>query len=280
MGAKISVVVPVYNGGRTLGEQLTALAEQDGINDAEVIIADNGSTDNTRAVIAEHAPLFRCLRVVDASTRRGGAAALNAGIAAASGECILLCDDDDHVQPGWLRGLLENSRDGLAVGAWVAITDDSPPAGNGVPGAGTLTPFLPYGLSANMGFPRALWQQLDGFDEALTTGYDLDFCWRTQLCGHSYVVAPDALIHKRQRSTTRAAWQQHVTYGESSVLLYRKHRKHGMRRKPVTILRRYAWLVTRSPLLWRADVKIVWVRLAAGCAGRLRGSLRLRTLYL
>jgi GT2 family glycosyltransferase len=277
MGAKVSVVIPVYNSAHVIAHQLEALAQQNGIDGAEVVVADNGCTDETLAVVARYAPSFRSLRVVDASARRGAPAAANQGIEAADGEVILLCNDDDQVQPGWLTALLDHCQDGVAVGAWVPMTGEMCLSDKVVPS--TAATFLPYGINANIGFPRHLWEELGGFDETLPAAEDVDFCWRSQLSGFRFAVVPEAVIHKRLRTDVLSAWRQHFTYGFSEPLLYRNFRDRGMRRRLVTSARRYAWLLSRAPMLWRASVRTVWIRLAADCAGRLRGSIRFRVFF-
>jgi glycosyltransferase involved in cell wall biosynthesis len=53
---KISVVIPTFNSVKTLGEQLAALARQDGASRVGVVISDNGSTDDTQALARTFMP--------------------------------------------------------------------------------------------------------------------------------------------------------------------------------------------------------------------------------
>ncbi|MFA7097562.1 MAG: glycosyltransferase, partial [Gammaproteobacteria bacterium] len=64
---KLSVIIPCLNAERTIGEQLAALAGQRWPERWEVIVADNGSTDGTLAVVRSFADRLPGLRVVDAS---------------------------------------------------------------------------------------------------------------------------------------------------------------------------------------------------------------------
>jgi len=97
----VSVVVPVRQGARTLGEQLEALSRQTYSGEWELIICDNGSTDGTRGrALAWQGALP--LRIVDASAKKGVAHARNVGIEATRGAYVLICDADDVVDPaGW-----------------------------------------------------------------------------------------------------------------------------------------------------------------------------------
>ena len=77
-----SVVIPTYNAAATLDATLAALAAQEDVAPFEVVIADNGSVDDSAEVARRWADRLPLLRVVDASRARGVAAARNDGIRA------------------------------------------------------------------------------------------------------------------------------------------------------------------------------------------------------
>ena len=79
-GVAASVIIPVYNGAATLGEQLAALAPQTTDRPFEVLVCDNNSTDGTRTVVDEWVGRVPGLRVVDAFARQGPSHARNRGI--------------------------------------------------------------------------------------------------------------------------------------------------------------------------------------------------------
>ena len=93
----VSVIVACLNGQETLAEALESLTAQAWDGAFEILLADNGSTDASAAIFAEHARRHPHLRMrrVDASAERGKAAALNAGLAAAEGRAFLFVDCDD-----------------------------------------------------------------------------------------------------------------------------------------------------------------------------------------
>jgi glycosyltransferase involved in cell wall biosynthesis len=86
----ISCIVPVFNGERYIRETLDSILGQT-YSPVEVIVADDGSTDNTRAVVAGFGPRVTCLHQANA----GPAAARNLGLAAARGEFVAFLDSDD-----------------------------------------------------------------------------------------------------------------------------------------------------------------------------------------
>lgn len=89
----ISVILPVYNGAATVAVAIESL-EAGALPGIEVIVVDDGSTDDTAAVLAELAETRPWLRVLSC-THKGIAAALNAGIDAACGTYIARMDADD-----------------------------------------------------------------------------------------------------------------------------------------------------------------------------------------
>src|SRR5438045_2944663 len=101
----VSVIVPVRNGARWLGQQLAALERQRYGGRWEVVVVDNGSSDGSAAVAGDWAGRL-ALRTVGANRRRGINVARNAGAAVACGDLLAYCDADDQVAPGWLEALV------------------------------------------------------------------------------------------------------------------------------------------------------------------------------
>ena len=99
----VSVIMPVRNGSESLARQLEALRGQTYGGPWELIVADNGSVDDTPSVAEEFAGRVPGLRVVDASGRPGIGAARNAGAAAARGSFWLTATRTTRRQrDGWL----------------------------------------------------------------------------------------------------------------------------------------------------------------------------------
>ena len=91
---KVSVVVPVWNGARTVARALASIFAQSH-RDYEIVVVDDGSTDDTRAILAAHLDRIRLV----SQPNRGVSAARNAGVRASGSEYIAFLDDDDEWMP-------------------------------------------------------------------------------------------------------------------------------------------------------------------------------------
>ena len=96
-GIKVSVVIPAYNAGQTL-DQTLASARGQSHRHLEIIVVDDGSTDDTAAVAAAQVAEDPRVSVIS-QANAGVAAARNAGVAAAEGEFVALLDADDLWAP-------------------------------------------------------------------------------------------------------------------------------------------------------------------------------------
>ncbi len=98
----LSVILPNYNHGLFLPRAARALLAQEAPPD-EIIIVDDGSSDNSRAVIEELAARHPTIRVLWNETNCGAIPTLNRGIAAATGRYVYLAAADDWVMPGFFK---------------------------------------------------------------------------------------------------------------------------------------------------------------------------------
>lgn len=102
---KLSVVIPCYNERETI-EQVVKAARSAPIENIEIIIVDDGSTDGTVEVLKEKVTRLAD-RIIYQSQNRGKGAALRAGFAAANGDIILVQDADLEYSPSDYPALLE-----------------------------------------------------------------------------------------------------------------------------------------------------------------------------
>jgi glycosyltransferase involved in cell wall biosynthesis len=125
----ISVVIPVRNAAPTIARTLRSLVPDTGLI-SEILVMDDGSTDETSAVAAKMAQLYGLPLTVIPVCAGSAGGARNAGIAKATGAYIYLLDADDELAAGGLsllhRALCQNKRAGLSVGATIRRTAGRP----------------------------------------------------------------------------------------------------------------------------------------------------------
>jgi glycosyltransferase involved in cell wall biosynthesis len=283
----VSVIIPVRDGEATLGEELEALARQTYRGAWEVVIADNGSTDGTRAVADEWAIKLPSLRVVDASARPGSSHARNVGAAAARGSFLAFCDADDVVDEQWLAelvaaGLVHDLVGGVQEAA--RLNDQrvqswrSPRKTQALV---TALDFLAFAPTSTLGVWADVYETVGGLRSEYVQAHDVEFSWRAQLAGFDLGFAPQAIVHYRYRSTPRSIARQAYWSAYDAAQLYCDYRHDGV--PPPNLrhsLRRLVWLVVRSPLLVDPARRGTWVRRGADAAGRVIGSLTFRVLYV
>ncbi|HEX8897716.1 MAG TPA: glycosyltransferase, partial [Chthoniobacterales bacterium] len=223
----VSIIVCSYNGAKTLVACLESLGRIDYPN-YEVILVDDGSTDNTREIAAR----FPNVRYVH-QTNHGLSHARNHGAAIAKGEIFAYTDSDCMADPDWLYYLMSTLLSGNYAG--VGGPNVSPPAQSWVQACVAAAPGGPSHVlltdtiaehipGCNMAWYRWAFENIGGFDpEYHKAGDDVDFCWRVQQAGHAIAFSPTAIVWHHRRFTLRAFRKQQEGYGEAESMLRFKH---------------------------------------------------------
>ena len=196
----ISVVTPTRNRVDRLARLRDGLAEQTvGPEAFEWIVVDDASDDATASLVEDAAATSAFeVRGVRNDAARGPGAARNAGVALARAPLVAFIDDDCVPTPGWLEAHL---------GA--ANEDDFVLQGPAAPDPSELDLLGPFSRSlwidhagppfetANIVYPRALFERLGGFESETfrLTGEDMDLALRAIAAGARSEWAPDALVH-------------------------------------------------------------------------------------
>lgn len=112
----LSIIIPVYNVSRYLSKCLDSILNQDiAYKDYEIIVVNDGSTDNSGEIAQEYANKYSNIRLIS-QDNQGLSGARNTGISVARGEYIQFVDSDDFLEPNMLGKLLNRvQRDKLDV---------------------------------------------------------------------------------------------------------------------------------------------------------------------
>ncbi len=230
----VEVIVPVYNGLRTLPACIDALLQQTLVPQA-VWVVDNGSTDGTYEWLLERSreePRLRVLREL----RRGQAAARNAALRGGEAEVVAFTDADCVPEPTWLERLLEGYGDDRVGAVAGAVVGHAPRnvverylsvAAFPTPREAQITegyefPTVAF-YTANLSVRTQVLRAIGGFDEAMPPADDLDVCCRILRAGWRIAYTPAARVGHVHRSRLWAMLARFYQYGASRPKVLRKH---------------------------------------------------------
>lgn len=205
--ARVSVVIANHNYGRFLGDAIASALNQTSPA-FEVIVVDDGSTDESHEVVHSFGSRIRVVR----QENRGVSAARNRGIGESRGELVAFLDADDWWLPEKLARQVEGFRrenvgmvyTGLRyvdVCGNVLSTTTSGRSGRVLEDLALLrAPGVPASGSSPV-VRRSVLEKVGGFDEALSTSADWDL-WRRVACHYEIEFVPEPLTIYRQHGSS------------------------------------------------------------------------------
>jgi glycosyltransferase involved in cell wall biosynthesis len=279
---ELSVVIPCRNGARTISSQLEALSAQDWDGTWEIIVADNGSTDDTQEIVRSYQTRLPRLRLIDACSRPGAAHARNVGARAACGQAIVFCDADDEAGIGWLAAMgnalrrhdfVANRMDFEKLNSVWITAGMRNTQGSQLPKI-SYPPYLSYAGGGGLGIKRALHEDVGGFDESLPQLQDTDYCFRIQRQGVELHFVEDALMHVRFSDQPRALFRQTRRWARFNVLMYKRY-GGGMRLDHPWRHHFSTWraLIRCAPHALHKETRVGWVRTLGWQIGLLQGAI-------
>lgn len=227
----VSVVIPTYNRADMLGETLDSVASQT-FADWECIVVDDGSTDDTRALVETYArrdPRFRYVWQENASC----AAARNHGVRVAEGRYIAFLDSDDLFRPDkleWQVRLLDDNPDAVMVygNTWM-FTHGEPERGRLYQENLTDKPagdaFEQLLVCSSIYAPlvrTSVFRQTRGFDEEMKCAEDWDAWLELSKFGKTLFEPRIALDYRVHSGNKSGASLHHVGY---AMKVFRRHVK-------------------------------------------------------
>jgi glycosyltransferase involved in cell wall biosynthesis len=303
----ISVVIGVYNGADKIGNCLESLLAQDYPSTAyDIIVVENGSTDNTTEVVERYPHPVRLYQ----NPVRGLAPARNFGLLRSDADIIATTDADCIANPNWLSELVKPYADAEIGGVCGPIlaydggdrsiveqfSDEYAPLVNFCSGDGE---FLPHFCGANASYRRHLLNRIGGFNDKMLTGEDIDVSWRLQLeTGARLHYAEKAIIHHHHRTTREALGRLYRHYGFGEILLDTMYRNYpgyprtlgfqirrileqtaALPRYALSALLRRIRLAAGKVTPYQAAVPLLWFLIESNCIrGKLQGIVATRLM--
>lgn len=270
---RMAVVVPVRDRPEALRRCLSALfsvSVQPSSPPIPIVVVDDGSTDAAahEAIVAGFAAEGRNVSIVRRAVSGGPAIARMDGAAAARlldhrVELVAFVDSDVEVSVFWmdpLLGLFDDPTVGLVAPRVRHVAcDDSGGAGRGldrfesarspldlgpVPARVSPNTRVSYVPAASIVVRLCAFDEVNGFDPALSVGEDVDLVWRLVQSGWRCRYEPRSEVVHRGRTSARALLRRRVEYGESAAAL---DLRHPHRLEPV---RGSRWSLAFAAAVW------------------------------
>ena len=233
-----SVIVPTHNRIRVLPNCLEHVLRQEYPAESfEVVVVDNGSTDDTETLVAAWKPSAFAVRYV-VEPRPGVARARNTALAATTGSVIAFLDDDVRPPADWLerlcRPILSRTADAVAGGVRLAPHLERPwmerTHRTWLADTGYLDPREPQEMvSANMAIGRHVLARVPAFDPelgpgALGQGEDALLSWQLLRAGFQIAPALDVAVeHHFDASRLQRASFRDAAERRGRTLAYQQH---------------------------------------------------------
>ena len=228
VAVRYSVVIPAYNAGRTLPDTLAALRNQSvPPEDYEVIVLDDGSTDETPSVVRRLGA--KCIT----QPNRGPAAARNSGVRAARGEFVLFTDADCVPERDWIRQMtlpFRNQRTAGVKGAY--RTRQTEPAARFAQAEfedryDLLEKFPAIDMvdTYSAAFRRDVLVSMGLFDESfpVASNEDTELSYRLCAAGHRLVFNRKAVVYHRHPDTFSKYLRLKFKRAYWRMVVYRKY---------------------------------------------------------
>jgi len=240
VAATIDVVVPVHDKYELTSDCLSHLARQTVAH--RVIVVDDGSRDGTPARLREQWPQAS---VVEMGATRGYTRAVNRGVAAGSGEYVVLLNNDVQVHEDFLQRIVAPMQadarvgsvaslmlrpggqtiDSVGVAADVTLAGYARLQGRSAAEAASVSPVLAGPEGTAGAYRRSAWEQAGGLDETIRAYMEvLDLALRLRAAGWLSALAPDAAgVHLGSSSYGRRSAGQRRLAGFSRAYLLRRY---------------------------------------------------------
>ena len=222
----VSVIIPAYNSEATIGSCLESLTNQNYKEDYEIIVVDDGSTDNTKGEVKKFDVKFL-------EQKHGGpAVARNLGAKKAAGEIILFTDADCVPEADWIEKMCGPFKDESVVGVQGAYKTKQ---------RRVVARFVQYEIEERYGimkkagsidfigsysaaYRKDVFHAFEGFDKdfPIASGEDTDLSYRLASQGYKMIFEPGAIVYHEHPSQMMDYLKMKFYRAYWRVSLYRK----------------------------------------------------------
>jgi len=237
-----SIIIPAYNAANRISACLEALLAQNTARNYEIIVVDDGSTDNTAEIVKQ----YHQVRLIT-QANAGPASARNHGVEEAAGKMVLFIDDDCIASPDWSERMLAPFDDPELIGAKGAyLTNQKELTARFVQieyeekyDVLAKHQYIDFIDTYSAAFRYREFLNAGGYDNRFSTASteDQEFSFRLANMGHKMIFIPDAKVRHTHVSTISGYIRKKYKIGYWKVLtLIRNPNKiSGDSHTPVTL---------------------------------------------
>lgn len=221
---KVSIVIPCYNDAAYIEQAVLSALNQTYPN-IEVIVVDDGSNTETKAVLNKLEPKITQLITQD---NKGQSAARNEGIKVAKGDFIFVMDSDDFIAPSLCEEAVAVFTSDISlkiVSCQATLLYSDQKTEIYIPKGGDISAFMYQNcaLGTSM-FKKEDWQRINGYDETMRSGFeDWEFFIRLLKSGGTTFVIEKPLYTYRKREASTTSKANKVRYDLWNYI-FTKHR--------------------------------------------------------
>ncbi len=248
----LSIIIPNFNGRQLLEKNLPLVLEA--VGKSQVVIVDDGSTDESAEFIKKH---FPGVTLIEKVTNSGFATSVNLGVKAAKGDIVFLLNSDAVPQKNCLVELVKHFQDGqvFAVGCLDESIEDNRVVKRGR-GIGKFTRgFLIHtrgetnktntlwASGGSSAFRKSIWEKLGGMDELYNPFYweDIDLSYRALKSGYLIVFESKAIVtHRHGEGSIQKAFSEkkikQIAYRNQFIFVWKNINSKSY------ILKHFLWL--------------------------------------
>lgn len=232
--ATASIIIPTFNGAFRIENCLDSLVKQTAGRDVEILVVDDGSTDNTAEVVRR----YSSVRLIS-QANAGPAAARNRGAQDAQGTILLFTDDDCVPMPDWLEAMLGTFNDPEVVGAkGIYRTHQKSLAARFVQieyedkyRLMASLPSIDFIDTYSAGFRRERFLEMSGYDTSfpVACAEDVDLSYRMSARGWKMKFVPAAIVYHTHPNTFWRYLKKKYKFAFWRVLAVRKNPSKGVK---------------------------------------------------
>jgi len=231
----ISVIIPCYNAGDTIGKCVEHVLNSNYPKPMEIIIVDDGSNDADTKKALKH--LEKKVKVIYKPSNAGKAAALNTGIKECKGELVACLDSDSYVEKDALINMVKTmlkDEKNCAVTAFIKVHKPN----SILTWIQEIEYYCAFGFNmlsyARLNsvfvtpgpmtlFRKKVFDEIGGFDENNPTE-DLEICWRIRKYGYKISYSKDAIVYTEVPTKIKPLLKQRERWYRGKLFNIRLHR--------------------------------------------------------